>query len=39
MLDQQQDQHVEDFETTETEYSTIVHNVVSMLVFIKAKLG
>ena len=31
MLDQQQDQHVEDFETTETEYSTIVHNVVSML--------
>ena len=31
MLDQQQDQHVEDFETTETQYSTNVHNGVSML--------
>ena len=30
MLDQQQDQHVEDFKTTETQYSTNVH-VVSML--------
>ena len=31
MLDQQHDQHVEDFETMETQYSTNVHNVVSML--------
>ena len=27
------DQHVEDFETMETQYSTILHNVVSMLAF------
>ena len=31
MLDQQQDQHEEDFETTETQYSTNVHNAVFML--------
>ena len=31
MLEQQQDQHVEGFETTESQYSTNVHNVVSML--------
>ena len=31
MLEKQQDQHDEDFETKETQYSTNVHNVVSML--------
>ena len=31
MLDQQQDQHEEDFATTETQYSTNVHNAVFML--------
>ena len=31
MLDQHQDQDVEGLGTTETQYSTIVHNVVSML--------
>ena len=30
VLGQQQDQHVEDFETMEIKYSIIVHNVVSM---------
>ena len=34
MLDQQQNQHVEDFDTTETQYSIIIHNVVSMLAFL-----
>ena len=31
VMDQQQDQYVEDFETMETQYSTNVENIVSML--------
>ena len=31
MLNQQQDQYVDGFETTETQYSKIVHNVVYVL--------
>ena len=31
MLDQQQAQHVEDFETTETQYSTNIYDVAFML--------
>ena len=31
VMDQQQDQYVEDFETMETQYSTNIENIVSML--------
>ena len=34
MLDLQKDQHLEEFETMETQYSTNVHHVVSMRAYL-----